>query len=116
MEGTVTLHVPPAPQGDQPGSHEPGVPAAALPATVVWSVEGQTTAQTYSLSGSFSRRWRSVADSYGFPRITSYNVCYTKLLRLAGKLGVLVLEEKGRAGGAGAMTDGKLNLSRNNFV
>jgi len=30
---------------------------------------------------------------------------------LAGKLGVLVLEEKGRAGGAGAMTDGKLNLS-----
>ena len=30
---------------------------------------------------------------------------------LAGKLRVLVLEEKGRAGGAGAMTDGKLNLS-----
>jgi uncharacterized FAD-dependent dehydrogenase len=30
---------------------------------------------------------------------------------LAGKLGVLVLEEKGRTGGAGAMTDGKLNLS-----
>ena len=30
---------------------------------------------------------------------------------LAGKLRVLVLEEKGRTGGAGAMTDGKLNLS-----
>lgn len=30
---------------------------------------------------------------------------------LAGKLRVLVLEEKRRAGGAGAMTDGKLNLS-----
>jgi len=52
VEGTVTLHFPPAHQGDQPGSHEPGVPDAALPATVVWSVEGQTTAQTYSPSGS----------------------------------------------------------------
>lgn len=30
---------------------------------------------------------------------------------LAGKLRVLVLEEKSRTGGAGAMTDGKLNLS-----
>ncbi|HEU5360166.1 MAG TPA: FAD-binding protein, partial [Candidatus Deferrimicrobiaceae bacterium] len=30
---------------------------------------------------------------------------------LAGKLRVLVLEEKDRTGGAGAMTDGKLNLS-----
>ncbi|MFA6149319.1 MAG: FAD-dependent oxidoreductase [bacterium] len=30
---------------------------------------------------------------------------------LAGALSVLVLEEKGRTGGAGAMTDGKLNLS-----
>ena len=30
---------------------------------------------------------------------------------LAGKLRVIVLEEKGRTGGAGAMTDGKLNLS-----
>jgi len=30
---------------------------------------------------------------------------------LAGTLSVLVLEEKGRTGGAGAMTDGKLNLS-----
>ncbi|RJP25298.1 MAG: FAD-dependent oxidoreductase [Deltaproteobacteria bacterium] len=30
---------------------------------------------------------------------------------LAGKLSVLVLDEKGRTGGAGAMTDGKLNLS-----
>ncbi|HEY7528628.1 MAG TPA: NAD(P)-binding protein [Candidatus Deferrimicrobiaceae bacterium] len=30
---------------------------------------------------------------------------------LAGKLSVLVLEEKPRTGGAGAMTDGKLNLS-----
>jgi len=30
---------------------------------------------------------------------------------LAGKMRVLVLEEKGRTGGAGAMTDGKLNLS-----
>ncbi len=30
---------------------------------------------------------------------------------LAGKLKVLVLEEKSRTGGAGAMTDGKLNLS-----
>jgi len=28
---------------------------------------------------------------------------------LAGKLSVLVLDEKGRTGGAGAMTDGKLN-------
>jgi len=30
---------------------------------------------------------------------------------LAGKLSVLVLDEKARTGGAGAMTDGKLNLS-----
>ncbi|MBS1245226.1 MAG: uncharacterized protein H6R41_1763, partial [Deltaproteobacteria bacterium] len=30
---------------------------------------------------------------------------------LAGKLSVVVLDEKGRTGGAGAMTDGKLNLS-----
>jgi uncharacterized FAD-dependent dehydrogenase len=30
---------------------------------------------------------------------------------LAGKVSVLVLDEKGRTGGAGAMTDGKLNLS-----
>src|SRR3989304_5282669 len=30
---------------------------------------------------------------------------------LAGKLSVLVLDEKGRTGGAGAMTDGKPNLS-----
>jgi uncharacterized FAD-dependent dehydrogenase len=30
---------------------------------------------------------------------------------LAGTLSVLVLDEKGRTGGAGAMTDGKLNLS-----
>ena len=30
---------------------------------------------------------------------------------LAGSLSVLVLDEKGRTGGAGAMTDGKLNLS-----
>lgn len=30
---------------------------------------------------------------------------------LAGKLSVVVLEEKARTGGAGAMTDGKLNLS-----
>jgi len=30
---------------------------------------------------------------------------------LAGKASVLVLDEKGRTGGAGAMTDGKLNLS-----
>ncbi len=30
---------------------------------------------------------------------------------LAGKLSVLVLDEKSRTGGAGAMTDGKLNLS-----
>jgi uncharacterized FAD-dependent dehydrogenase len=30
---------------------------------------------------------------------------------LSGKLSVLVLEEKTRTGGAGAMTDGKLNLS-----
>ncbi|MEW6719182.1 MAG: FAD-dependent oxidoreductase [Thermodesulfobacteriota bacterium] len=30
---------------------------------------------------------------------------------LAGKTSVLVLDEKGRTGGAGAMTDGKLNLS-----
>ncbi|MBI5419652.1 MAG: FAD-dependent oxidoreductase [Deltaproteobacteria bacterium] len=30
---------------------------------------------------------------------------------LSGKLSVLVLEEKARTGGAGAMTDGKLNLS-----
>jgi hypothetical protein len=30
---------------------------------------------------------------------------------LSGRLSVLVLEEKGRTGGSGAMTDGKLNLS-----
>ena len=29
------------------------------------------------------RAWRILTEEVGFPRITSYNVCYTKLLRAA---------------------------------
>ena len=53
IQGSVTLHFAPARRSNQPGSHEPDVPDAALPAEVVWSVADQTAAGAYHPSRSF---------------------------------------------------------------
>jgi PAS domain S-box-containing protein len=42
MQGFVTFHFAPEHRSDQPGAHEPGAPATALPARLVWSAPDPT--------------------------------------------------------------------------